>query len=1091
MNRKRRVFQWPVATALATIFLALIVSSAAARPTVIVRTADRTAIYNTGGFTFSTPQFMSRPADIAFVEQNGEPEIKADIYGNLYIASIRGVPGGVDLWKSTNLGSNWTYMGQPDGAQNKCVSPLSCPAAGGGDVSLDVSTGGYLYFSSLWLGNTTMSTSMDGATGGVLPGQAWVVNPASGGIPVEDRQWVAAYGPRTVYMTWRQAPGTGILFFTKSVDAGKTWSVPTMLGNAVAASRGGNLAVDQYNGNLYTPFASSAGDDVYVMRSTNAGASWTQTLVYNGPSGTTVNQAFQIAAVDRGGNVHIAFTRCNTGAQRTNCNVFLTSSADAGATWTDVVRVNNGPLTTSAIYPWIVGGSDGVVNVTWYGSTSASPDLSPFDWDVFFAQTQDALSPIPTFNQVQVTDGAFSPVHDKTICANGSGCAAGTRDLLEYYAMTVDYDGTAHISYMDGIHNCPNGGCFSTTWYTKQTSGLKAYDPPVAPAPATFSPNLVIPGQGGAAEPNAWADSHNCIFAGAIGGPRASNSTNLGASFATQTVALGAGIHGGDFDIITLPKPDGTRPDIIYTADLGITTVHIGKSVARSPSGAPTYFHPGGPTGAGEVELQSDRMWLAAERFGGNQYVYIMDHSISSEEIRFAALTNDTWTSASTGSGVWSPTVVGSTDPELMVAPNTLPNTNPGPVFVNKITHNVYGVFGVSTLTTNTADPPFGKEPEVWDAIGAPPPAVNGAPPGPFVNFPVMKGLIDSPAPDPTGFPPAAARTHGTHTAAIFPSGIADAAGNIYVVWATPSARANTVQTGTTTPSTTYDIWFASSRDPDGAGPRRSGEEFYGPWRVSSGAGTSVFPWIDAGDEGKVDIVWYQSQNVGPPLVADPTSPGTLTGGSNSMPAGSTWHVMFAQSLNANSREPVFTVSQVSDHVIHNGSISTGGLTGTSDRSLLDFFEVGIGPDGKANVAWADNGTGPLGIQFARQTSGPLARTPAPGLGCLQPTAVRVASFTATPTRPRGVRVAWTTGAELRSLGFNVWRTSGKLPYRKVNAKLVSSRSSFGVGGHRYEYLDRGAVGRKTYLYKLEVVLTDGTREWIGPIRARARAGAR
>jgi hypothetical protein len=65
-----------------------------------------------------------------------------------------------------------------------------------------------------------------------------------------------------------------------------------------------------------------------------------------------------------------------------------------------------------------------------------------------------------------------------------------------------------------------------------------------------------------------------------------------------------------------------------------------------------------------------------------------------------------------------------------------------------------------------------------------------------------------------------------------------------------------------------------------------------------------------------VDIVWYQSNNVAPPLLADPASPGTLTSGPNAMPAGSEWYVMFAQSLNANSREPVFTVSQASDLIL-------------------------------------------------------------------------------------------------------------------------------------------------------------------------------
>ena len=141
------------------------------------------------------------------------------------------------------------------------------------------------------------------------------------------------------------------------------------------------------------------------------------------------------------------------------------------------------------------------------------------------------------------------------------------------------------------------------------------------------------------------------------------------------------------------------------------------------------------------------------------------------------------------------------------------------------------------------------------------------------------------------------------------------------------------------------------------------------------------------GDGGKVDIVWYQSTNPAPPLVSDPSSPGQLTGGPNAMPAGSVWNVMFAQSLNADSREPVFTVVQAGDNPNHRGNISIGGLTGSSDRSLLDYFEVAVGPDGLANIMYADNanaaGADPLHVSFVRQNGGPIVKNNPSGVPCL------------------------------------------------------------------------------------------------------------
>ena len=43
---------------------------------------------------------------------------------------------------------------------------------------------------------------------GLLPGQAWFVNPTAALIPGDDRQWIAAYGPQTVYMSYTDI-GTG------------------------------------------------------------------------------------------------------------------------------------------------------------------------------------------------------------------------------------------------------------------------------------------------------------------------------------------------------------------------------------------------------------------------------------------------------------------------------------------------------------------------------------------------------------------------------------------------------------------------------------------------------------------------------------------------------------------------------------------------------------------------------------------------------------------------------------------------------------------------------------------------------------------
>lgn len=932
----------------------------------VVETRTATHVNAEAAVTFSNPIQMVRPLSPAFFQQGGEPEIKIDLWNNIYVTAIQGVPGGVDLWKSIDNGSTFVYLGEPDGAQDKCPSIPQCAALGGGDDQIDVSPGGYLYVSSLWLGNVTMSTSYDGGTGGVLPGQKWEVHPAAAGLPSDDRQWVAAYGPSTVYMSYANAallspPGVVGLFVTKSTDGGKTFGTPvpiTPVGALDTVNVEGNLVVDPYTGNLYTAYLLNASlNQIQVARSTDGGATWTSTTAYTGPAGTDNRGVFPILAVDRGGNLHLVFTRVE--ADR-HCHVYLTSTANPSAaspTWLPAVQVDSGGgNTTTAVEPWVIGGSPGYVNITWLGSAAASPDV-PSSWRVFFSQTTNAMSGSPLFNETQVT---AAPVHDHSICFNGGGCdSAGTpggepgnRDMLEYYTMTLDANGMAHIIFPDSITNCPSNNCVTNAWYTRQTSGASAYAPPAAPAPATFGQTITLPNSNGnSGEPSLAVDTHNCIYGSALGATFwASEDSGYTFRRGPEPPALG----GGDEDLVTIQQANGARNDAIYYGDLLLADIDVFKSTDRGQTWSST------ATPYGHLNASSDRQWFAADRINNNvdQIVWEMDHELASEDIRVAASINDS---------AWG-TTSAVTDPELS---QTIPNTNPGPVFVNPVTHEAIGVFLASTLTTNTADPPFGKEPHVWNFVASPP-ALGGTAPLNVMNHAIFKGVIDSPSTAPAG-----TVTYGSHLAAIFPSGDADRSGNVYAVWSMLSARPNATINGN--PATTWDIWFASSHD--------GGKNFYGPFKVSSGVGASVFPWIAAGDNGKVDIVWYQANNPAPPLVSDPTSPAELTGGVNAMPAGTFWNVMFAQSFNANSREPVFTTAQASDNPMHRGSISIGGTTGSADRSLADYFNVYIGPDGIANIMYTDNanatGSETNHISYVRQNGGPVALNNPSGVTCL------------------------------------------------------------------------------------------------------------
>src|SRR5437868_5270218 len=257
------------------LFVAALISS---RTNAIARADAPAAVDATTAFEFSAPLQLPKPVPnpALFFLQDAEPEIKIDLFGNIYVTAINGVPGGTDLWKSIDNGASFKYLGQPDGLQDKCLNPTpQCLAAGGADDSTDVSSGGYLYVTGLYVGSVTVATSMDGGTGGTQPGQAWQVNPVGSQVPADDRQWIAAYGPETVYLTMRQAPGTGRLFFFKSTDAGKTFAPSTANPLTTIVSRESNLVVDKYNGNIYTAYTTNGSpNQITLLRSTDTGNTW-------------------------------------------------------------------------------------------------------------------------------------------------------------------------------------------------------------------------------------------------------------------------------------------------------------------------------------------------------------------------------------------------------------------------------------------------------------------------------------------------------------------------------------------------------------------------------------------------------------------------------------------------------------------------------------------------------------------------------------------------------------------------------------------------------------------------------------------------
>src|SRR2546425_671339 len=193
---------------------------------------------------FSTNQELPLPLlagqlPVRFIVRGLEPSVRVAPDGTVYVSSIRGVPGGVDLhrfYQPTDCPLNncndtypFKYEGQPDDPTNgffACgIFASGCNligiAEGGGDVDIAVnypSTGvPNLALVSLTLApGVTGTHSMDRGDSFSTP------NPAVALIPGDDRQWIDGTGDQTVYLNYHDVP-TFNIDVQRSINGGFTY----------------------------------------------------------------------------------------------------------------------------------------------------------------------------------------------------------------------------------------------------------------------------------------------------------------------------------------------------------------------------------------------------------------------------------------------------------------------------------------------------------------------------------------------------------------------------------------------------------------------------------------------------------------------------------------------------------------------------------------------------------------------------------------------------------------------------------------------------------------------------------------------------
>src|SRR5437899_8384959 len=208
-----------------------------------------------------------------------QPSMTVDSQGTIYVESIRGVPGGLDLWrwnKAADGGPNangtlpFKYEGQPDCGifvTTFCTTSGLAPGGGDGDIAVNSADPFNLNIPNL----AVVSLTAAEVTGSHSTNRADTFstpNPAAAGVPFDDCTGRDPFhDPNHVYMEYHDFGTTSQIFVQRSNDGGQTYTngLGTVVDAATEPSVGpptGNIAgqikVDRSSctshGNLYQIF---------------------------------------------------------------------------------------------------------------------------------------------------------------------------------------------------------------------------------------------------------------------------------------------------------------------------------------------------------------------------------------------------------------------------------------------------------------------------------------------------------------------------------------------------------------------------------------------------------------------------------------------------------------------------------------------------------------------------------------------------------------------------------------------------------------------------------------------------------------------
>ena len=401
----------------------------------------------------SPPTFTLTP--LLLTDGSSEPEIAVGSDGTTAMVSLQW------LFDPASFGTAfWTgVFGVPptlQGVVDNTLQHSGKAVFGAGDADVDFASSGRVHITTLIILVKPVKGAQIGVSAINCP------KPLAGSVQLDgctsqiidttesDRSWISSDGPH-VYISYHDSGNSSLIHVQRSDDDGATWR---RVGDPVVAQGGvtgqatfnniqGNLVADPFSHNVYDVYAAGETGElkartftpnhIVVSRSADMGKTWTANIAFTAPPGTSLGNIFPALAVDPvNGTLYAVWSDGHS--------VDLSSSSDQGEHWSAPVTVSSAPANT-AMLPWVAA-YNGTVDVVYYG-TSAASNLDPgADWQVYFAQLSSG-----SFVQTQVNTAS---IHHGVVCTGGTGCTAGTRNLLDLFQIAIDpVVGKAAIIYTD------------------------------------------------------------------------------------------------------------------------------------------------------------------------------------------------------------------------------------------------------------------------------------------------------------------------------------------------------------------------------------------------------------------------------------------------------------------------------------------------------------------------------------------------------------------------------------------------------------------------------------------------------------------